>query len=56
MFEVLDAVQKEIPIQKVGLRLNPSLNGIFGMTMDEDTIPTFDYIIDKLNTYDLAYM
>lgn len=56
LFEVLDAVQKEIPIQKVGLRLNPSLNGIFGMTMDEDTIPTFDYIIGKLNTYDLAYL
>ncbi|MFT6866003.1 MAG: N-ethylmaleimide reductase [Cyclobacteriaceae bacterium] len=56
LFEVLDAVQKEMPIQKVGLRLNPSLNGIFGMTMDEETIPTFDYIIEKLNTYDLAYL
>jgi N-ethylmaleimide reductase len=56
LFEVLDAVQKEIPIQKVGLRLNPSLNGIFGMTMDEETIPTFDYIIAKLNGYDLAYL
>lgn len=56
LFEVLDAVKKEIPIQKVGLRLNPSLNGIFGMTMDEETIPTFDYIINKLNDYDLAYL
>lgn len=56
LFEVLDAVQKEMPIQKVGLRLNPSLHGIFGMTMDEETIPTFDYIIAKLNDYDLAYL
>jgi N-ethylmaleimide reductase len=56
LFEVLDAVQKEMPIQKVGLRLNPSLHGIFGMTMDEETIPTFDYIIEKLNEYDLAYL
>ena len=56
LFEVLDAVKQQIPIQKVGLRLNPSLHGIFGMTMDEDTIPTFDYIIEKLNDYDLAYL
>ena len=26
------------------------------MTMDEETIPTFDYIISKLNEYDLAYL
>jgi N-ethylmaleimide reductase len=26
------------------------------MTMDEETIPTFDYIIEKLNNYDLAYL
>lgn len=56
LFEIIEAIQKEIPIQKVGLRLNPSLNGIFGMTMDEETIPTFDYIIGKLNEYDLAYL
>jgi N-ethylmaleimide reductase len=56
LFEVLDAVQKEMPIQKVGLRLNPSLNGIFGMDMDEETIPTFDFIVAKLNDYNLAYL
>ena len=26
------------------------------MTMDEETIPTFDYMIEKLNDYDLAYL
>jgi N-ethylmaleimide reductase len=26
------------------------------MTMDEETIPTFDYIVQKLNDYDLAYL
>lgn len=56
LFEVLDAVKEQISVQKVGLRLNPSLHGIFGMTMDEETIPTFDYIIEKLNEYDLAYL
>ncbi len=55
-FEVLEAIKQEIPENKIGARFNPSLNGIFGMTMDEETIPTFDYIITKLNNYNLAYV
>ncbi len=55
-FEVLDAVKEVIPEEKIGARFNPSLNGVFGMTMDEDTIPTFEYIIKKLNDYNLAYV
>lgn len=56
LFEILDAMQKVLPTQKIGVRLNPSLHGIFGMTMDEDSIPTFDYIVKRLNDYDLTYL
>ncbi|WP_113924006.1 alkene reductase [Cognataquiflexum aquatile] len=56
LFEVIDAIKEVMPENRIGLRLNPSLNGVFGMTMDEETIPTFDYIINKLNQYDLAYL
>jgi len=55
-FEVLEAVKKEIPYSKIGARFNPSLHGMFGMEMDEETIPTFEYIIDRLNDYNLAYI
>lgn len=55
-FEVLDAVKEVIPEQKIGVRFNPSLHGAFGMNMDKDTIPTFEYIIKKLNDYNLAYV
>ncbi|MEQ3664532.1 MULTISPECIES: alkene reductase [unclassified Olleya] len=55
-FEVLDAIKQVIPQEKIGARFNPSLNGLFGMTMDEETIPTFEYIIKKLNDYNLAYV
>jgi N-ethylmaleimide reductase len=55
-FEVLDAVKEVIPEEKIGARFNPSLNGPFGTTMDEETIPTFEYIIKKLNNYNLAYV
>ena len=55
-FEVLEAIKEVIPQEKIGARFNPSLNGLFGMTMDEETIPTFEYIIKKLNDYNLAYV
>ncbi len=55
-FEVLDAIKEVIPQQKIGARFNPSLHGSFGTEMDEETIPTFEYIIKKLNDYDLAYI
>lgn len=55
-FEVLDAIKEVMPQEKIGARFNPSLHGLFGMTMDENTIPTFEYIIKKLNDYNLAYV
>ncbi len=56
LFEVLDAVKEVIPENRIGVRLNPSMHGIFGSIMDEQTIPTFDYIVEKLNNYDLSYL
>lgn len=55
-FEVLEAMKEVIPQEKIGVRFNPSLDGLFGITMDEETIPTFEYIIKKLNDYNLAYV
>ena len=58
LFDVLDAIKVAgVDMGKVGVRLNPSLNGLFGTTMDADTIPTFDYIVKRLSAdYDLAYL
>jgi len=56
LFEIIDAINEVMPENRIGLRLNPSLHGIFGMELNEETIPTFDYIIEKLNDYDLAYL
>ena len=56
LFEVIDEIKKYVPENRIGLRLNPSLHGVFGMTLDEETIPTFDYIVKKLNEYDLSYL
>lgn len=56
LFEVIDEVNREIPENRIGIRLNPSLHGMFGMTLDEETIPTFEYIVKRLKQYKLAYL
>jgi N-ethylmaleimide reductase len=56
LFEVLDAVKEVIDLSRVGVRLNPSMHRQFGITMDEETIPTFEYIVRRLNDYGLAYL
>ena len=56
LFEVIKEVTKYVPENRTGVRLNPSLHGVFGMTLNEETIPTFDYIIQRLNEYKLAYL
>lgn len=56
LFDVLDAISKVYPLEKVGVRLAPDLNHTFGITHDESTIATFEYIFHTLNDYPLAYV
>ncbi len=56
LFDILDEVKSAINIKQVGVRLNPSLHGIQGMMLDEESIAVHDYIVAKLNNYDLAYL
>lgn len=55
-FEVLEAVKESFPENRIGCRLNPSLHGVFGIEGTPDTIPFFDYLVNKLNDHDLAYV
>lgn len=56
LFELLDELKDVIDLSRVGIRFNPSTHNLFGMTIDEETIPTFEYIVRKLNDYGLAYI
>jgi len=56
LFDILDELYTVIDMRKVGVRLNPSLHGIQGMMLDEETVAVHDYIVAKLNEYDLAYL
>ncbi len=56
LFDVIEAIKEKIPENRIGVRLNPSWHGMSGITIDEETIPTFDYIVEQLNQYNLAYL
>ncbi len=56
LFEILDEMKHVLPENRIGIRLNPSLHNHNGIVISKDTIPTFEYIVKKLNEYDLAYL
>lgn len=56
LFDVLDAIGAVVDFERVGVRMNPDAHGLFGMEIDEQTAPTFDYIVQRLNDYGLAYI
>jgi N-ethylmaleimide reductase len=56
LFEVIEALATVMPLNRVGLRLNPSLHNAQGMMLDEGSIPVHEYIVGRLNDYDLAYL
>lgn len=56
LFEVIDEMKKVMPENRIGVRLNPSAHDYHGLVITEDTLPTFDFLINKLNDYDLAYL
>jgi N-ethylmaleimide reductase len=56
LFEVLEAMKEKIPVNRIGVRLNPSAHQVQGLKIEQETLPTFDYIINRLNDYNLAYL
>lgn len=56
LFEILDELKKVVNLTKVGIRLNPSLHGIMGILVDDETIKLYNHIVTRLNDYDLAYI
>ena len=56
LFAVLDAVAQELPLDRVGIRLNPMMHRMHGITVDEDTVPMFEALLRRTNDYGLAYV
>jgi N-ethylmaleimide reductase len=56
LFDILDTLTSVVDMGKVGVRLNPSLHGIMGIEVDDETIALYNYIVGRLNDYKLAYV
>lgn len=56
LFDILDELKQVVDTKRIGVRMNPSLNGIMGILIDDETIAVYDYIVNRLNDYDLAYI
>ncbi len=56
LFEVLDAVGRALPFDRVGIRLNPMMNRYHGISVDADTVPMFEYVARRTCDYGLAYV
>lgn len=56
LLEIIDEMKEVMPESRIGVRLNPSYHDVHDIVITKDTIPTFDYLIDKLNDYNLAYL
>ncbi len=56
LLEIIENLAQVMPVQRIGVRLNPSQHNILGMDLDAQTIPTHEYVVKSLNDFDLAYL
>ncbi|MBT2560186.1 alkene reductase [Pedobacter sp. ISL-68] len=56
LFKVLEELKQVVDLARVGIRFNPSLHGMMGINVDDETIELYDYITNRLNAYGLAYI
>ncbi|TMW60035.1 hypothetical protein Poli38472_000077 [Pythium oligandrum] len=54
LFEALDAIVSKVDSSKVAIRISPF--GISFGQSDSQPVTTYNYVLEKLNAYDLAYV
>jgi N-ethylmaleimide reductase len=55
-FDTLEAILTALPSNRVGTRLNPMYHGRAAIELNDQSLPTFEYIVERLNDYNLAYL
>lgn len=56
LFEVIEAVKESFPADRIGLRLNPAVHNLSGITFDDETVPLFEYVVERINAAPIAYL
>jgi N-ethylmaleimide reductase len=56
VLEILQALAAHWPKSQIGIKLSPGLNGIGSLVADNETLLTYDYLIQQLNRFSLGYL
>ena len=56
LFDVLKAVGEETGLDRVGVRINPSVNGLSGILVDDETMPLFEHICTEMSKLGVGYL
>jgi len=56
LIEIIEAVGALIDIRRVGVKTGPAMSETGPFVSTDETIPTFDYVINRLNEYDLSHL
>ena len=56
LFEILDAVKEVFSTSRIGVKFTPAAFNPGIIKPDAQTVAMFDYILEKLNSYQLAYV
>ncbi len=56
LFEVVEAVSSAIGNKRTAVRLNPIVDGVAGIVLDDELEKTFQYVVNKLSDFNLAFL
>lgn len=56
LFDVIAAVKKELPADRIGVRINPAVDRLSGIEFDEETLPLFDLVASRLSDEAIGYL
>jgi N-ethylmaleimide reductase len=56
LLDVLSAVRKEVPASRIGVKINPTLDGLSGIVFDDETLPLYEFLADRLWRERIGYL
>lgn len=56
LFDVIEAVRGELPSDRIGVRINPAMHRLSGIQFDDEMLPLFHSVVDRLSDAQLAYL
>jgi N-ethylmaleimide reductase len=56
VLEALEAIAAHWPKSQIGVKLSPGLDGVGALVANQDTLPTYDYLIQQLDRFSLGYL